>query len=90
MEGAHTRSTSGRAASRTTVEVAMTYEEMRKKMGELPDSTLAHATKELSSEQEKLLLEFWPQKRHDDVAKMLGISATTALKNYRRLTGRST
>ncbi|HSW65344.1 MAG TPA: hypothetical protein VLH56_18855 [Dissulfurispiraceae bacterium] len=68
----------------------MTYEQLRDQLMELPDSTFAHAEKKLTSEQEKLLLEFWPQKRHEDVAKLLGISSTTALKNYRRLTGRKT
>ena len=68
----------------------MTYEELRKQLQNLPDSTYSHSEKRLLPEQEKLLLEFWPQKRHEDVAKLLGISTTTALKNYRRLTGRKT
>lgn len=66
----------------------MTYEQLRAQFSELPDSTFAHSEKTLTVEQEKLLLEFWPQKRHEDVAKLLGISSTTALKNYRRLTGK--
>jgi len=38
------------------------------------------------SEKDELLLKYWPNKKHEGVAKLLGVCSATALKRYRELT----
>ena len=38
-------------------------------------------------EKDAALVEYWPTRRHEDVARALGVSKNTALYRYRFLTG---
>jgi hypothetical protein len=38
-----------------------------------------------TKEEDAILLEYWPKRKHDDVAKALGVCTDTALGRYREL-----
>ena len=58
---------------------------VREKLAALPDR-VGHARGRVwTKEEDAALLEFWPIKRHSDIARMLGVAAETARTRYERL-----
>lgn len=41
--------------------------------------------RKFSAEEDDALLRYWPVKRHEDVAKVIGVSESTARRRYREL-----
>ena len=64
----------------------MDINELRKKLEALEDGGPHSTKKHFSSEMDELLLEFWPIKKHREVARLLGVHEDTALNRYRELT----
>ena len=52
----------------------------------LPDRTVKGIKIIWTPELDEALLKYWPTKRHDQVAKILGLSQTSCIARYRHLT----
>lgn len=52
----------------------------------LPDSGPNAIGKQWAEKEDQMLLKYWPIKKHSEVARLLQVSSTTALKRYRELT----
>lgn len=51
----------------------------------LPDAKTSRKYR-FTKEQDAALLKYWPMKKHEDVAQLLGVATQTALRRYRELT----
>ena len=60
--------------------------DLRERLESLPDKTREPGIR-WTAEMDAALLRYWPDKRHADVAKALGMSVNPALDRYRKLTG---
>lgn len=73
----------GVSVGRVRVKVDKTLLE---KMEALPDRVGHMKGRTWTPEEDAALLAGWPVKRHDDVARMLGVSRNTAQRRYEELT----
>lgn len=69
--------------SGVTVEVDA---DLVKRFEELPPGSDSRVGHQWTDEEDALLLKYWPVKNHQEIARILNVSATTALKRYRKLT----
>ena len=71
--------------ARETVEIDVAG--IRKYLDSLPSPDNCYNKKIWSDKEDAILKEYWPIRKHADVARALGVSKDTALARYRELKG---